>query len=204
MRISFLSLIIGICVGIFLVGIVYYGIYYIWGKYQAVRHPFKVFSATPPPSQSSISFSEWLNRNEENYIFSENVFLRVGDGKVIAIDEDRKKLKLKNLNSTDKSQLWRLHFYKNPNDPYEKEQGVIYNLDSNKYISFDEDGDIILKDLLEPYGLNIPHGNVNIECTHDFNKISNIDKNVWIYVDQNKIKTTKNRKNASDFFVTIL
>ena len=214
MKISILSLVLGLIIGVLLLGFLYYVAYKSFDTYLKIRHPLKkssteLKSPTQPPA-NKMYISEWMSNSQkgnisnfENFIADGEVYLFDKNGKSIAINETRNFLKVVNFNSTDKLQKWRLYFFKNPNDPYEETEGIIYNAGANKYISFEGD-QIVLKDLKEPYTLNAPTGMFNIECIHSSNKISDTHEEFWITSEKDILKTTKNKENAMDFFVAII
>lgn len=210
MRISFLSLILGLVIGILLIVIIYYGIYKAFNIYFKIRHPFS--SSTDIVSESSIytpppklSISEWMNKFDNEFIASGDVFIFDENDLSLSIDESRKYLKLTKFNSTDKMQKWKLFFFKDPNDPYEDTEGIIYNNSTNQYIFFLED-ELKLVSLDSPYILNSPVGNFSVECIQSSNKISNPKKEFWLYADPKAkvLKTIKNKKNAMNFFVSVI
>jgi hypothetical protein len=209
MKINFLQLIVGLVVGVILVGLLYYGAYYLFEKYQRIRHPFKRSSheKAPPPSPTTLSLSESINTPSDicdnEYIMDRDVFLKV-NGKALAVDETLSKVITKPLNLTDKYQKWRIIFYKDPNNPFGKSQGFIYNIGCDKYLSF-ENSILVLKDMEEPIDIKCPVDNFRVELVHFQNQLSNLDETVFLELQNgNKIISTSDRKKASDFFVTYL
>lgn len=203
MKISFLALIVGIIVGVLVICLLYYSAYKSFDFIFKIRHPLKSNStALPPPEKKSIS--EWMNSFGEHDIAFGDVFLFDKNGLSISIDETRKKLKVVKFNHTDKMQKWKLFFFRDPNDPHEETEGVIYNIATNKYISF-KNGDIILEDLPEPYTINVPIGSFVAKSKSESNKLSDLNGEFWITVDYSNhmLKTTENKKNATEFFVMV-
>jgi hypothetical protein len=213
MKINFLQLIVGLIVGVLLVGLIYYGAYYLFEKYQTIRHPFqRSKSSSPPPSPSpsptTVSLSEGINSKdnigtcESEYIIDSDVFLKV-KGKTLALDETLTKIVTTQFNPTDKYQKWRIIFYKDPNNPFGRSQGFIYNVGFNKYLSF-ENSTLVLKDIEDPIDMKCPVDNFRVELVHFQNQISNLEENIFLELQNNTIITTSNRKKACDFFVTYL
>lgn len=204
MKISVLGLIIGIVVGILLVGLIYYSAYYLFEKYQKVRHPFGKNSKTENPSEiKTLSLSEWVNFSntcDNDYISDDTVFLKTEE-KYLAVDESQSKVIVKSFNTTDKYQKWRIIFYKDPDNPFKSNNGIIYNMGCGKYIDF-ENSKVVLRDLEEPIEMKCPIDNFEISVTQIANNISNLDKNVYLSLEGNNISGTLNKKNASVFFVS--
>lgn len=207
MKISLLSLIVGIILGVLIIGLLYYGAYKSFEIYFKIRHPFKKSSAEGPlpeseittPPKNKLYISEWMNiPGEDEYISKGDVYL-FNKNKIVAIDETRKFLKLTDFNSTDSLQKWKLFFFKNPNNPFENTGGIIYNEATHKYISF-ENGDISLKDLEESYGVD----SFNVEVIQYANKLSDKFGEWWITNEESLIKSTKNEKNAMEFSVAVI
>ena len=230
MKITITSLIIGLILGAILIFFTYYIAYKAFESYQVVRHPFgggkKGSQALSPlqfsgdsqvsgeyyPSEYSpqeslkmVGLGKWLNSPEafggDEYISSGITFIRINDGRSLALDESLQNLIIKKFNLTDEYQKWFLYFYGNPNNPFENKQGIIYNIKYNKYISF-EGYNIILKKFKKPVDLKYPVGNFNVECMQSSDNILNLEGNLYMSLKNNLFELTPDKSLAVNFLIS--